>query len=483
MLIQLIGMNSETIDASGPAPSASPTGATRAAAPARAAILGLPVPAFLLGLLFVFAVTMLTAGANLADFRAGWIAGQAFAAGRFDLIYPPLEGHYTMRPPTAWPGWLAAEGFRGVVYPFVYPPLWAWAAAQVARFAAFPQVAAAAAVLNGTMVVAMLVMARNLVAPRLDLTLYLFVGLVSLSLSMIGVVSLMESQPQIFVAFLTLVAISRAERGEALLPGTALALAASIKLYPAFLALLFLARGQRRAAAAFALAGAALAALSVAVAGWPLHRHFLALLGEMSGTTLVTHLTYSLESAAAQLLFAGRLDHVPLAVTDPALADIYTLVLFREPAAFQRTFALLQVAAIGAVTLLFQRMSRDRGRPFPLLLWPFALTALALTGPLAWAYYFLAPAAFLPALLDRLPWRVAIPVIAAATCLLSPFAQSVIRVDGQMTLRGMLLLQWVGTATLCAFGLILLWLALRDRTGAAAAGAAPPPAAPPPAEP
>lgn len=426
-------------------------------------IAGLTPVSLVLAAAFILFLALTASGGRLADFRAGWVAGQAFAAGDFHLIYPQAQGLYTMRPPTEWVATLRAEGYEGVIYPFVYPPLWAWFAAQVTKVSSFGTISALAGLLNPAMVVAMLLMAQKFVAPKARQAPYLLAGLVFLTLTMIGFVGFRECQPQIFVAFLTLLAIERSESGHPGVAGCALALAASIKLFPALIALLFLARGQYRSAAVFAVAGAGLAAFSVVVAGWPLHREFLGIIGDVSATTFVTGATYSLESTAAQVFFRDALQMLPLTVTSPDLAEKFRITALAEPRGFSLFFGLLQLAALAALALLFRRMSRDRTLGFPLLLWPFALMVMTLTGPLAWPYYYFAPIAFVPVVLNRMGTVPGLIVLGGAGAVLSPFTQGWFFAEGASEGSKLFILQGAGTAVMAMFALLFLCLALRDR--------------------
>ncbi|MGL4281062.1 MAG: hypothetical protein ACRCS0_11890, partial [Albidovulum sp.] len=139
-------------------------------------VFGLTPVALALSLVFILVSVSIFAGAGLADLRAGWMAGEAFARGDSQLIYPPSQGIYTMRPPEEWLAALDAAGFEGAVYPFVYPPLWAWVAAQVTKVADFETVAVVVQLINATMIVAMLLLARRLAAPRVPQAIYLLAG-------------------------------------------------------------------------------------------------------------------------------------------------------------------------------------------------------------------------------------------------------------------------------------------------------------------
>jgi len=306
----------------------------------------------LLAAAFVVFSQSLFAAAPSADLRALWLAGQMLAEGRPDLVYPAEIGVFTMRPPPEWLPWLAARGHSGEVFPYIYPPLWAWLAARSGL--PFEALESAARLINPALLVAMLLLARRLAAPAMHPAGYLAPGLAVFALTTVGSVALYQNQPQILVAFLTVLAVERAEHGAPRLAGAALALAAAIKLYPAFFALVFLILGWRRALGAFVITGGALAALSVAVAGWPLHGEFLSVLARISDTAMLTKLNYAFESALGFLFHAeaGQLIRAAKLGADAGGGGWQVLA---KPAALAFGLRLAQVAGLIWMLWLFRR--------------------------------------------------------------------------------------------------------------------------------
>jgi hypothetical protein len=179
--------------------------------------------------------------------------------------------------------------------------------------------------------------------------------------------------------------------------GVALALAASIKLYPVLFLPFLLASGERRAALSCAVAGAVLALASVAWAGWPLHAEFLALVGQIGRTALITNLSYNLDAQVAMYCAACNPEPLVTAVAGGFKPAAFFVVgkspLWRLAGA---------VLLLGVVALLCRRFART---PDPwtrhALVWPAAIALVALTGPFAWSYYFLPVIAAAPVLLQR----------------------------------------------------------------------------------
>ncbi len=413
----------------------------------------------LLAAAFVVFSQSLFAAAPSADLRALWLAGQMLAEGRPDLVYPAEIGVFTMRPPPEWLPWLAARGHSGEVFPYIYPPLWAWLAARSGL--PFEALESAARLINPMLLVAMLLLARRLAAPAMHPAGYLAPGLAVFALTTVGSVALHQNQPQILVAFLTVLAVERAEHGAPRLAGAALALAAAIKLYPAFFALVFLILGWRRALGAFVITGGALAALSVAVAGWPLHGEFLSVLARISDTAMLTKLNYALESALGIFLYPGSVQTV-LAAELGADADAGGggWLVLAKPAALAFGLRLAQVAGLVWMLWLFRRA---RSRLERAALWPFGFILMSMLGPIAWSYHYLAPVAFAPMLLARLGLEKGLAALALFTLVLSPFVLGALPLETLDDTGQARLIQILGITALAGLG--LGFLALRRHGG------------------
>lgn len=398
---------------------------------------------------FVAVCALVLRSGSAADFRALWLAGEFLAEGRPDLVYPHDAAIFTMLPPAEWIDRLLSRGYSGEVYPFIYPPIWAWLAAGAGRLITFEALMDWVVVLNPALLVVMLIAARSLAAPGMRLWAYLGVGIVVLFLSPVGMVALHQSQPQILVACLTVVAVERAEHGSPKLAGALLAFAAAIKLYPAFYVIFWLVCGRRQAALSFALAGGMLGLLSMALVGWPLHATFLHMVGLISDTVLVTNQSFALESLVAQLCCRDALQHIPVPVTDPALTEGQGWYVFLKPPLLSAAFDLAQFLALGGLAFLFRRAASASVRA---ALWPFAFALLALLGPIAWSYHFLSAVAFAPILVTRLRPLPGLTFLAAFLLLNFPVARTV---AADLT-EGMRLIQVTGTLSMIGLALAFL---------------------------
>lgn len=336
----------------------------------------------------VFAVSVGEIGSH--DLLALWNAGGAFAEGRLDQVYAGYDSLFTMQPPESWtppPGHNAEEI---ALYPFIYPPLWAFMMSLPQGAISFTGFSIIAAVCNMVLILAASLLAYRIAAPRMNLSRFLLLGAVLFCTSTVFLLPLGENQPQILVTVLMLAAIERNRAGSPAAAGICLALAASIKLYPVLFALIWLAAGDRRSVAWTAIVGAALAALSVLVAGWPLHAAFLHEVSAISKTAFFSFATVSLDAAIAN---NGLL--ISMTSFDTTATGGETKWLVAEKPALWRAFSMTMLALV----LFGYFATARRGWSRHPLYWPAAIIALNLVLPLAWVYYYLAAAVFLPALL------------------------------------------------------------------------------------
>jgi hypothetical protein len=308
---------------------------------------------------------------------------------------------------------------EGDVFPYVYPPLWAQLAAYLQGVTSRESVMDAASLLNPVLMAMCLVLAHRIAAPRLGPALWTAAGLVFLSLTSVGIIALGQNQPQILVAFLVLLAIERSESGAPVAAGIALAFAAALKGYPAMLALVWMITGQRRAVVSFAAAGAGLGALSVALAGWPLHAEFLKASGLVAGTGMMNNLSYTIDAALGKTIFADRVQFILSPFRDPSMGDRAGWKLYPKPGWTTAMGLVLQVAVLTALALAL-RTTSDRTRRGAM--WAAGLTFATIVAPVGWCYYYLAPVAFLPVVVTRWGWMRGTGVMVALALPISVFA-------------------------------------------------------------
>ncbi len=417
-------------------------------APARA----LPGPRGILLIAVFLALTHLLIVPASNDLAALWLAGEFLREGRPDLVYPADTALFTMLPPPEWFARQAARGNPGDVFPYLYPPLWAALAAATGRATDLATVRLVAGWLNPALLAGCLILAHRIARPRVAQEIWLIAGLAFLMLTSVGLIALGQDQPQILVAFLTLLAIERSEAGAPRTAGAALALAAALKLFPALLAIVWLATGKRRATMAFLLAGTALALASVALAGWPLHRDFLRVIRVVSATGLVTNLSYSFDGLVAQLFLADHVQFIRSPARDPALGIRAGWNVVARPAVVGLIGIGLQAATLAFAIRALRRAREPAARAAA---WAAALTFLAFFGPVGWSYYYIAPAAFLPLLIDRFGTLRGLILLALLAC---PVSIATPGLD--IALPGILRpLQLFGAVTMLAMGIVFARLA------------------------
>jgi hypothetical protein len=336
--------------------------------------------------------------ADSADLLAVWTAGEFWKMGRLAEIYPAADGLFTMTPPAAWVDWLAAgQDYHGSVFPFLYPPLWAVAMAAIAP-AEFGTVASVALWINAGLIAATVILAIRATGAALHPVLHVAAVLLIFLMTQIASVGFLQGQPHILVSFLLVLTVERSRAGAGRMAGVALALAASIKLFPALFVVIWLARGERRPLVAFALAGAALAGASVLLAGWPLHRAFLDSVSQIGGALLLTAKSVSFDALVGQLFLLDE----TVVVTGTYFAD-GTREVWRIAA---RPPIWASLSSLGLIAVLVGTALAARRASSAALytgLWPLALTLSVLFAPTGWLYYHIPAAVFAPAMIARLP--------------------------------------------------------------------------------
>lgn len=328
-----------------------------------------------------------------SDFRAVWLAGEFFGDGmEVTQIYSGSEGFFTMEPPRAWIDQTLETGLDMAVYPFIYPPLWAWMSAKVVSLTSFAQAVPVVTGLNLLMLLAMPLLARRILGPTMSGTLYALLLFPLYAFTFPFLLPLEENQPQILVSFLLLLAIERTRNGSPFWGGALLALAASIKLYPALFALFWLFGGERRALGSFVVWGGGLGLASIAVAGWPMHVAFLAEISAISKSALYSFASYSIDPFIAKFRFPNDLVIVTTEETggDAKWKVVEKTTLWRVVnglAFFGVLAGLCRLAARGGMN-----------NPF---FWPAAFLLIGLVSPLTWIYHLIPAFVFLPALFTR----------------------------------------------------------------------------------
>ncbi|WP_438990696.1 glycosyltransferase family 87 protein [Lentibacter sp.] len=377
------------------------------------------------------------------DLSALYLAGYAVANGLPDTLYALGPEGLGGAPAAEQHALIAEIGLRTTdpVAPFVYPPLWAWLVAP------FTELLTLKAFQNGVLVlhVAMLSVSVGLAwkvvrPPHMTLAQFVCVGFAFLAVSAPAIDAIAQNTPQIATLFLVLLAFERYRASSFAMAGMILAVAAAFKLSPLFLVLIFILERNARATGAFALTGAALAAMSVALAGWPLHARFLGLLADIDAVILFDKSNYAPEVVLYQL--KALLTGSTLSQQPPSLP---------EPFWLSTVMAALMLAALAALILMRPRLVP--GTAVPVLLLGFGL-ATALFGPVSWALYFTLPLLLLPTLFHIMSRKAAWRWIIAIGALQSlPLTQLYAQISDSLYVTSLM-------GVLCYMGLLVVLVGL-----------------------
>ncbi|SFD09266.1 glycosyltransferase family 87 protein [Tropicimonas isoalkanivorans] len=346
-----------------------------------------------------------------------WLAGHFIAEGQPDLVYASSSQIFTMLPPSD--DWLraAAEiGHESQVFPYLYPPLWAALIAPVTRWLSFGAFEAGITAANGVFLFATSWLAWRALRSPMPAIAFALLGQILLYGTTIGGLAVLQNQPQIFVAFLTVLAIERGRAGAQITAGSALALAAAIKLLPLIFLPIFMARGQWRAAAAFIVVGASLAGTSIALTGWPLHMDFLASVQAIGATIIRLSPAVGFENAIASLLPESALTTIRAASLDPTFGGAWFVM--ERPAVWMLASRTATLATLAVLVFWAHRTPEDE---LYSRVWPTALILLLLLQPLSWCYYFIAPLVFAPAILTSYGGRLGLTILMVITLPVSMF--------------------------------------------------------------
>jgi len=324
-----------------------------------------------------------------SDLLPLWMAAQFFATGDTASIYPSAEAFFTLQAPTNWePAVRALEGVdarNAEVLPYVYPPLWAALLAPLTTVGTYAWLQTAFNVANPLLIVGICILAWR-IAPVGSLPRFLTISLLVCATSLVGAVGLMSNQVQILVSFLTLLSIERLRSQALTQAGIALGLAAAIKGFPLVFIVLFWALGARRAVLSFAITGALLGALSIALAGWLLHAAFLEQVSAVSRSVVLVNIATSIDVLIGQVFAMD------------AAQSFGPREIIEKSSTWS---AASKASLLAALVMLASFLRRRPNLAHHPMFWPGAVALLTLLSPLAWAFYFLIPLAFVPVLLAK----------------------------------------------------------------------------------
>lgn len=330
------------------------------------------------------------------DFYALFLAAHNYGLGAFDQVYAEARTAFDLAVPTAWPA--QAEAFNIAdtqLYPYIYPPIWAAVAAELFGAAAPQTLAQIAYVINPLLLGAGVWLAHRIMRPQMGILTWQALALGFLAFTSIGSIALFQNQPQILVSVLILLALERDRSDAPIAAGLAMALAASIKLYPALFALLWFATRNHRALGSFVVFGGALGGASIAIAGWPLHQAFLTQIDVIAHSLFTCSICFNLNAALSQIYFADHLAYV--AEQARAGVEVGNIFFSSKPP----VIAMVDRVALLVVLFLSYRALRAASRTQQFQqVWPCILIAVSFVSPLTWTYHYLTVAVFTPFVIE-----------------------------------------------------------------------------------
>ncbi|MHA3976248.1 glycosyltransferase family 87 protein [Halovulum sp. GXIMD14794] len=356
--------------------------------------------ALCLGLSAAFGLWIqLTYGGRISpDLASLYIAGRSVDSGQWADVYWQGTGG-------ASDGWRAEKQASGIdvhAHTFLYPPIWPWLISPLAKMLSPVGFAQLFLGLNTVAHLGCALVAWKLFDRPPPLWPWIACAILVVPLTVIGGSAFFYNQPQPLLSFAILLGLERATAGRPHVAAVLFALAASVKVYPALFAVIFVMRGQWTALGTAVLIGAALLGASLAVGGTEANLAFLALLGDLQSKISI---------AMNNLGLPGVLAHLQAIMTGEALPRAN----FIPGRGWIRTMDLAMLA--GGLALL-ARLSRRQ----PPEWWrqggvPALFIMVSLAMPLAWTHYFTPALCLLPGLFLLLPRKtatlVAVLVLAA----------------------------------------------------------------------
>lgn len=326
-------------------------------------------------------------GSWSVDMSAIYMAGRFAAQGHDAAIYMAPHDFFSRQPPQVWVDELAPFGHaESFAVPFVYPPVWAFLAAPFAQASAPEAFFDATRIVTTAAFAGTILAAWRLMRPAgMSATIFAAVSVAVASVTVPFLFSASLNQPQAVVIFLIVLAFERYAAGRPAAAGLALGLAAAIKVTPIFLAVIFLADRNWRAALWAGGTAAAIGAASLAVAGPDLHLTFLDRVRQIEGLMPLIGFNMTFETVMHD--FFVPMENHPTSINKALFVDTPWVSLL------SRVLALAAVAAALWTTRTAERTLRIRLRLILVYL------AVVFFSPLAWMHYYTLPLLLAPGML------------------------------------------------------------------------------------
>ncbi len=311
-----------------------------------------------------------------ADLSSSYYGCRLLATHQADHIYSRDPVNFDRVDDPVWDRLAASTGFSAtrILHPYVQIPLWAFSIRPLCTTLSFPVFNDVFLFLLAFSLVGTIWLVARFWARRTFHPGWMAAICAALYLTEAYKYAFMLTQTHMIVVLLTIAALLLAQRGVPVWAGLLLAVAAAIKITPAFLLLYWLVNRRTRAALSFVLFSVAFAAVSLLSTGLSLNLLFLHNLSQISNMLLVSWNNQSL----AAFLLAG---HYP--TSEQQLWHSLPL----PPAV--KWLSTLLVAAFTVLGGWLDRQTEQANSNAPPYGAVLAILGATVFSPLSWTHYYL----------------------------------------------------------------------------------------------
>jgi len=233
------------------------------------------------------------------DLSSSYIACRLLGNGKSDHLYSFNPEYFHIVDDPVWVDMAQKTSFTGFLHPYVQTPLWAFILAPLCKTMNFPAFNLLFLVLNFIAIAGTIWLTAYQWAPSFlsrPVLLAGFLAVFSLTTPIYYTAFLNQTHP--LILFATILAVFLASRKQHILSGFVLAVAASIKITPAIIAIYWLISGKRKSAGSFLAWWVSLNILTLLIFGVGISLDYLSNLNRISNVLLVS---YNNQSLAAWL--------------------------------------------------------------------------------------------------------------------------------------------------------------------------------------
>jgi len=309
------------------------------------------------------------------DLSSSYIACRVLAEGEENHLYSYDPEYFNIIKDPVWIEIAEKTSFRGIMHPYVQIPLWAYILMPLCKAMNFQAFNLLFLVLNFTSIAATVWLVAYQWAPSFlakPLWLAGFLTVFSLMTPTYYMALLNQTHP--LFLFGTILAVFLASRKQDMLSGFVLAIAASIKITPAIIAVHWLISGRRRSAISFLVWSFILGVFTFLILGENISLDFLSNLNRVSNVLLVSYNNQSL----AAWLYGNSYD----------LSEILNWRMHPLPAIVKISgFGLMGVVVVYFIILY--RSKRQNLVFLEAMSVSSLLIASTIFTPIAWNHYFI----------------------------------------------------------------------------------------------